>query len=267
MARLRHGQNKDWTKFKEGLFATCLRWHIKVGPFRNGVHPGVYIHVDTNAGSGRNVIANCKGTPMVFIDAALEYQFHSRARFIDNDQNAIQSLQAVVDAKLSPNLLGCKPCVSAQCVAMDNRQALLKLPGHVTKVCGNKSSGSILCDPNGIAPGRGGFPLTELGVAAAALPHWLILLHWNYGAACRTGGYAANHPSRPMTSLTLTQVFATIQRTHWLIAKSSGRAQTVVCGSNYYIPPKEDRGLYTLNSVTGQQLFQQYNGIPRKVRP
>ena len=139
------GQNKQGTPRKQAGFAMVLRQNLKITKSKTlGDYP--YWHLDCNAGCGYNHVADCPGSPLVFLEQAERVGREFRAFFCDNDPEAMEQLRAAtlfaVERTLSSAIRG---------VCCDNAVAVKLFSDWIAEDEGRPelAIGSIIVDPNG----------------------------------------------------------------------------------------------------------------------
>jgi hypothetical protein len=283
----RHGRSPKGTVHKEAFFSETLGWWLARASRASST---TYYHLDGNAGpgsqdpgvQGKLAFLKCSfnpfdlgngfkgsrvnGTPGLILGKVPRFpglRFH--ITFVDRDPRAMTLLRQFVAASgvEAPGLFD-GPRAMVNCMEADNnwvfRQYVSMLETLGLRPAA--SYGSVISDPNGWAPGRGG--AADLDVLAALfsrLPHFILLVRFPAGLAKKNRGWLLAEPGRRMTTRLVKDHFAL--RPHWLISEPFGHTglDLALCGSPEPIPPRPAHGIHDVLSLRGQEILHDADTI------
>lgn len=250
-AVLTQGQGSS-TEFKERGIAAALKVSLSLAnkpSYR-------YWHCDLNAGSGYNEVAQCIGSPLAFLQSALDSgRTNFQAYFCDHDEKRVIELTK----RIGPD----KRCF---CLPWENKEVLPVLAELITKHERNPQYawGTIIVDPNGYF--GDGVPHAELIDFARRFPRMDVVLNLNtrtyrLGKALveklpASAWGAKFWPSPRM----FPELFG---RKHWLIRnviQSKGDSFVLMVGRNYRAGDHTALGMYHLGSRVGQEILDAIDG-------
>jgi len=189
-----------------------------------------YLHIDLNAGNGRNESFGCDGSPLTFVKMFHDAP-HFRATFIDNDETKI--------AQLATHALMQDPRCTLH--LGDNAEFLSNL-----QINGRWQFGTILSDPNG-----SDVPIDALIYAGRRYPQIDQIFHWNSTITKRL-----KYGIKP-NQIVLADVPRLINtKSAWLIREPVGPHQfAMLIGRNYRGKDWPSGGFYHLDSPEGEEIM------------
>ena len=233
------------TQEKEDAFQGLFRMNLKVHSSLR--YPlAKYHHFDLNAGSGRNDIAGCDGSPVVFLKVVSGLGVSNfAAHFVDRDETATTGLSNLLSEQWSEQLSRCTIYNG------ENREFVLAIPDLVRHFGSREPKydlGMIVCDPNGTD-----IPWLELRHVSIACPRLDFLINYNLTQHKRDRG-AGYKPD-----LVLTDHILLLNKRYWLIMDSkptSSYEWTILVGRNYYMGDWKKMRFYDLKSREGEEMLR-----------
>lgn len=139
-------------------------------------------HLDTNAGCGHN--ANCPGSPLVAVQAAIDARRRAPVRFCFCDIEEARMAE-LIEACPSPDLL--PPGSDIVGMATDNANFLRIISASIrsTEARPELTTGTVLCDPNGFPVGC---PVDALDTFLGTFPRMDLILNVNLSLFARVRG-------------------------------------------------------------------------------
>lgn len=225
-----------------------------------------YFHLDLNAGSGWNEIAECPGSPVVFCELAQQQitAMPLYAWFCDKNQAAIDKLERWLTH------YGHLPQSGISLLCEDNRSAIVRFAEQVRRRDRPQYAiGSLLCDPNAWfyrAKDGAGVPVEEVIEFAAEFPKIDIILNINYRFYNMAQGVDRRRRLRgkqdSFSVLSPDEIRARLNRKHWLVSHQhfGGDRFWLAIGRN--VPTGDHRrlGLVHWDSPEGRQVMNTVAG-------
>jgi hypothetical protein len=208
-------------------------------------------YVDMNCGSGWNEKVGCIGSPLAFLDVAMEQGKAYRAFFCDIAEPLVVNLAGKFSRRTSAN---------AYCMAGDNA-GLLPVVEEVIRQSGENPKfvwGAVLVDPNSY---RTQWPIDQVIAFAAKHPRIDLILnlnlrsYWRESALQRTGAKGWEHQRIPLPS----DWAGLMNRAHGVV-----RAPSVTSGDRFILMTLRNipagsslpMGFYDIHSSTGRDILQ-----------
>jgi three-Cys-motif partner protein len=232
---MNQGQGSNTTR-KESAFRGIFAMNLAVQKKRRHL----YYHFDLNAGSGYNELANCDGSPIVFLNTALAAGVSTyRAHFVDSDDQAVRALlERITDERATVH-------------HGDNAEFVRAIP-RLIKHYGDDleyALGSILCDPNGT-----GIPIDELARLSQQCPRLDIIL--NYG---NRGWKRARGAHIESAQLVLEDLLSKLQKKYWHIQEppiNDPQEWMILIGRNFLMGDWQKMGIFNLDSPKGKEILR-----------
>lgn len=246
-ASLRQGQGQ-LTALKERGIAAAVSVSLRMA---SRLPDFTYWHADLNCGSGFNELAQCAGSPLVFVREAVQQRRQNfRALFCDHDEAAVVKLQSA---------LGEHP--NCYCLPWENR---LVLPVLAEWICKHERNpqfafGSVLVDPNGYFD-EATVPHKQLIEFAHRFPRIDLIFNLNV----RTYRLSAPHvlAGRGKWSNKFLpsprQLPAIFARRHWLIREvmsKGGDPFVLLIGRNLRANDHTSMSMFHMDSARGQEIL------------
>lgn len=239
---LRQGQGIG-TAWKERGLEAMLSINMSIAN-RGQLGRFPYFHFDLNCGSGCNTKANCKGSPMAFLDAAQQIDKRCYGYFVDQNEEATRDLRGRLEGSKTTYIF-----------CGDNADFVPMIPGLV-RAKGERPEyalGSIFCDPNGVL----GVPFRELHRVLKMCPRLDVIVNYSSVTAIRC---RAAYPER-FASMPRLRCFPRVfGKRYWLIRRVVGvYKHSMLIGRNVKTGDYTKLGFYDLESPTGQELLSEYD--------
>lgn len=250
--------NGRWTDRKEDGFGAALSMSLHFAD-KPSLTRFPYWHLDLNAGCGWNDLADCEGSPLVFVGLASSYQRPIRAFFCDHDP-AVDVLRRELEGLALPAHL------SWECRCQDNAALLVDVASLIEANEDPRFAvGTVFCDPNGFPDG---FPRQELRWFAARFPRIDLILSLNITLFRKVEKGRQSNPEHMKGFAhwpALRDIPAELSREHWLIRNpppgGTGDQFTMLVGRNMRTGGSSPREFHDLASPTGQAILQTLNRV------
>ncbi len=253
---MKHGQGKHTSRKEDGfrmILRQCLRMTQRM------LTP--YWHIDMNAGSGYNAVAECMGSPLVFLEEASDVGRSFNALFCDNDPAAVEQLRNAtffaVEATDSSAL---------SVVCKDNREALGDFSRWITaeEPRPEYAMGTCLCDPNGSRA----LPVSAIAHFANRFPRIDLVLNVNVSLFARVRKCKGNPKTPGFDEFPDPEDVLGLKshKSHWLVRNppKGGRESFVIfLGRNTEEGMTRFEEFYPLDSTRGEGIVKTL----KRVRP
>lgn len=252
---MRQGQGRT-TERKQNGFTLLFQQRLRVSKAGAAAgHP--YWHVDLNAGCGRNEIAGCLGSPLVFLNEAVSSRRRFNALMCDSDPDAIRRLDDVTyfareRADGSQLRLVCD----------DNAAALAQFSEWIAdeEKRPELAVGTWLCDPNGGSK-ENRLPLEALKRFCHRHQRIDAVLSLNISLFARVRKCKGNPRTPGFDHWPDPQDVCGLRpfKAHWLVRnpaprRGSGESFTMFLGSNHPGGMEQFEQFYRLESAKGQEI-------------
>lgn len=251
--KITQGQGEG-TEYKERRLGAVFYINLSIANLSKHYRDRPYFHFDLYSGCGYNEKSRCIGSPIAFLNAAIESKKHNfYAHFVDKDESSCEKLFNLVSR--SEHWDRC--CVHPG----DNRDFIEAIPSIITHRHHDPkwSLGSVLIDPNGHD-----IPWEELAWLGKECPRLDVIINYNTSIVKRLAGFVENKYHGQL--IRLENVPDLLNKRHVQIASPLGSKNQFVLLTCRNFPPKGDHkrlGVYRWNDPEGMQIRYKC-GLSRK---
>lgn len=251
----RQGQNARYTPRKQSGFAATFAASLSISKGW-AAHRYPYWHLDLNSGSGWNHVAQCYGSPIVFVREAIRKERRFNAIFCDHNEEYTDELRLhLADIAI--------PDGSVAGIYCGDNGDFLEEAGRLIAIRENPqyAVGTCLCDPNG----ERAIPLQALRVFAATFPRIDLIINLNLSLFAMYRGCRANSMPGFAKKLEPEEILQALGRPHWMVssppAAGSGMRFMTAVGRTIDTGCRRFLNFYPLDSMRGMEIIRDFRHV------